>query len=76
MKTSVMSIESIKLCFRSHNSIYIDHAKDSQELLKYIYRLEKWEIIYPTCINKEFNMSIYSVNKDKINFCINYVTSN
>ena len=74
MKTSIMTINSIKLCFRSHSSIYIDHAKDPDVLRKYIYRLEKQEIIYETCINKEFNMSIYTINPNKAK--VNYVTSN
>lgn len=74
MKTAILDIKAIKNCFRSHNSIYIDHAKDNQEMLKYIYRLERLEIIYPTCVNKEFNISIYTINQDKAK--INYITAN
>jgi hypothetical protein len=59
----------VKKYFRDNCTIYVDHAKDSQDILKYIYRLERMEIIWPQFENKEFNMSIYGLTgKGKINF--------
>ena len=69
---TITTIEQLKQFFRNSNSIYIDHAKDPQSLLSYIYRLERMELIYATVENKEFNMSIYAINHAKNNLNINF----
>jgi hypothetical protein len=56
------TIQKVKQAFRNHNSIYIEHAKDPQAILNYLYRLERLEIVYPCMENKEFCISIYRLN--------------
>jgi len=73
MKTSLLTIESIKNCFRCHNGLYIDHAKDPQNLLQYIYRLERLNIISVYIENKYFSISVYQLNENQK---INFITSN
>ena len=71
-KTYFKTINQIKQGFRNHNSLYIDHARDNEKLLQYLYRLERLEIILVTIDNKEFNISVYMINPYKNNLIINY----
>jgi len=71
-KTYFKTINQIKNSFRDHNSLYIDHARDNKDLLLYLYRLERLDIIFQTIYNKECNISVYMVNPYKPNLKINY----
>jgi len=64
--TQLTTIKQVKDCFRAGNALYIDHNKDVNGMLQYIYRLERREIISPRCFNKSFGISVYAVNPAKV----------
>ncbi len=71
-KTYFKTILQIKYSFRNHNCLYINHARDDKNLLNYLYRLERRDIIFTTIDNREFNISVYMINSNKSNIKINY----
>lgn len=56
-----MTISEVKNCFRGKMSLLVDHLKDPYSVRKYIYRLERREIIYQFMEDKGHGYSVYAI---------------
>lgn len=68
---TLKTIREVKNIFRDHNSLMVDELKDSYEIRRYLYRLEKTEVLYEFMRNNHF--VIYAINQNKENIRINYI---